>query len=198
MDHIDGVDEYYYDGQENDFPPVVPPLPLIHSPRAASAEATPARRIAFYNPAIHDLGHPADDMDLGWDPSDPAFMALQGEIRAAEQSAVEAGDAAAGVVPPHNFRPSIRGRHSRHQRSVNQPTPTHQSETQWSRLTRREQTAIRGFLRQIPCDVTHASELGMMRLINRFRSRRSGGAKRQQNKRSKTHKRTKSYKRMQY
>jgi hypothetical protein len=189
MDHIDGVDENYYDGQENDFPPVVPPLPLIHSPRAASAAVRAP--IAFYNPAIHDLGHPADDMDLDWDPSGPEFSALQDEIHAAEQMAVEAGDAAAGVVPPHNFRPSIRGRHSRHQRSVNQPTPTRQSETQWSRLTRREQAAIRGFLRQIPCDVTHASELGMMRLINRFRSRRSGGAKRQQNKRSKTHKRRK-------
>ena len=184
-------DEIYYDGQENDFPPAVPPLPPIRSPRAAAAEAAPARRIAFYNHQdIHDLDHPADDMGLDWDPSGPEFRALQNEMHAAEQMAIEAGDAAAGVVPPHNFRPRIRGRHSCHQRSVNQ----HQSETQWSRLTRREQAAIRGFLRQIPCDVTHASEIGMMRLINRFRSRRSGGAKRQQNKRSKTHKRSKSYK----
>ena len=181
--------EHYYDGQEGDFPQVMQ-LPLIYSPRAASAAVRAP--IAFYNPA-HDLDHVDDDMGLDWDPNDPAFMALQGEIHAAEQAAVQAGDAAAGVVPPHNFRPRRR---SRYQRSVNQPTPTRQSETQWSRLTGREQIAIRGFLRQIPCDVTHASEIGMMRLINRFRSRRSGGAKRQQNKRSKTHKRIKSYKRM--
>jgi len=175
-------DEHYYDGQEVDFPPFVQ-LPLIHSPRAPAS--APARApVAFYNQDIHDLGHAANDMDLDWDPNDPAYRALHDEIHAADQAAVAAGDAAAGVVPPHNFRPR---RHSRYQRSVNQPTPTRQSETQWSRLTRREQIAIRGFLRQIPCDVTHASELGMMRLINRFRSRRSGGAK----KRSKTHKRRK-------
>ena len=185
MDPIEGVDEDYEGtGQQ---PERYVPLRMISSPRAPAAAAR-APVAYFYNPDIHDAPNHSDD-DMGWDPSDPAFRALHDQIREAEQAAIAVDDAEAGVVPLHNFRPSIHGHHARQQRSMNPPAPapTHQSETQWARLTRREQTAIRGFLRRIPCAVTHASELGMMRLINRFRSRRSGGAK----KRSKTHKRRK-------
>jgi len=62
-------------------------------------------------------------------------------------------------------------------------------EAQWRSLTARQQNVIRRMLRQIPCHVSHESELGMMRLLDRFRNsrRRNGGGKKSYKK--KTHKR---------
>ena len=188
MESIDGVDENYYEGQENDLPPVVPPLPLIRSPTAASAAASgsaPARRIAFYaqEPDNVPMLDPHDPMS--WARDDPARRALDRLMQDAELGAMHYHPRAPRVEHVVNqFAP---------QRQPARPTQGRRAteEGQWRRLNEQEKTAIRGFLRRIPCAVTHASELGMMRLINRFRSRRSGGAKRQQNKRSKTHKRRK-------
>lgn len=63
------------------------------------------------------------------------------------------------------------------------------SEEQWRSLTARQQNVIRRILRQIPCRVSHESELGMMRLLDRVRNsrRRNGGGKKSYKK--KTHRR---------
>jgi hypothetical protein len=171
---MDPIDEVYYSDQETEFPQYVPLLP-IRSPREAAA-----RRPSVYAPLRGAAaGDPGDPMN--WDPNDPARVVLSGLL--AQSDAGELNDQRA---PPrlNQFAPARR----------RQP-PT--EEQQWGRLNNREKRAIRITLQQIPCHVTHASELGMMRLINRFRSRRrSGGAKRQQNKKSKSSKRSKSHKRM--
>jgi len=166
--------------------PDVPMLRMITSPRA-SAEATPARRTAFYAPQPQsDDGPMFDQRDpMSWARDDPARRALDLLMSDAELGAMHYHPRAPRVEHVVNqFAP---------QRQPARPTQGRRAteERQWRRLNEQEQTAIRGFLRQIPCAVTHASELGMMRLINRFRSRRSGGAKRQLNKRNKTHKRRK-------
>jgi len=175
-----------YDNTGRQPEPDVPMLRMITSPRA-SAEAAPARRIAFYAPQPQSDDVPMFDQrdPMSWARDDPARRALDLLMSDAELGAMHYHPRAPRVEHVVNqFAP---------QRQPARPTQGRRAteERQWRRLNEQEQTAIRGFLRRIPCAVTHASELGMMRLINRFRSRRSGGAKRQQNKRSKTHKRRK-------
>ena len=180
MDPIEGVDEDYENtGRQPELD--VPMLRMISSPRA-SVEAAPA--IAFV--PMFDQRDP-----MSWARDDPARRTLDLLMSDAELGAMHYHPRAPRVEHVVNqFAP---------QRQPARPTQGRRAteERQWRRLNEQEQTAIRGFLRRIPCAVTHASELGMMRLINRFRSRRSGGAKKQQNKRSKTHKtqRCKSHKR---
>lgn len=164
------------------------PMLRISSPRASESASgsAPARRIAFYAPQEPDNVPMLDPHDpMSWARDDPARRVLDLLMSDAEHGAMHYNPRAPRVQQVVNqFAP---------QRQPARPTQGRRAteEGQWRRLNEQEKTAIRGFLRRIPCAVTHASELGMMRLINRFRSRRSGGAKRQQNKRSKTHKRRK-------
>jgi len=183
------ADETYYSDQETDFPQFVP-LQLIRSPRSEAAAAA-ARRPSVYAP-LQQLqsspgggaaaGDPGDP--INWDPNDPASVVLRGLLAQSDAGELNGMDAPRAPPRLNQFAPARR----------RQP-PT--EEQQWGRLNNRQKRAIRITLQQIPCRVTHDSELGMLRLINRFRSRRrSGGAKRQQNKKSKSSKRSKSHKRM--
>ena len=170
-------EDYENTGQQ---PEQYVPLQLIRSPTSKEARRP---SWAVYANAPQSPGGAAARDPMSWDPTDPARAVLDRLLAESDVDAMlnhnddpQAPRLIDQFAPPRQF-------------ARQRQTPT--EERQWGRLNNIEKRAIRRVLQQIPCRVTHDSELGMMRLINRFRSRRSGGAKRQQNKRSKTHKRRK-------
>ena len=186
-------EDYENTGQQ---PEQFVPLRPIRSPseEAEEAAAAAARRPRVYAPlqlqSSPGGGAAAAAGDLGdWDPNDPASVVLSGLL--AQSDAGEMLNRMDNPRAPPRLNQFALPLPRQVARRRQPPT----EEQQWGRLNNREKRAIRITLQQIPCRVTHDSELGMMRLINRFRSRRrSGGAKRQQNKKCKSSKRSKSYK----
>ena len=177
---MDGVDEDYGDGS--------PPHEIRFSPIHEESPTPPqpvVRRVASFPQANAESSSDSDDMFAGLSLAQLSRYgnvgpnALADDLALSGLRAVIGDDLQNRPVPPRSSR-SQRPR-----------IPT--AEAQWRRLTERERNVIRRMLQDIPCNLSHTSELGMMRLFNRFRNsrRRNGGGKKSHKKshKKRTHRR---------
>ena len=180
-----GIDEDYGDGP--------PPQEIYVSPIRVQPSTPPqpqGRRVARFRQANSESSGSDDDMfsgllslqQLSQYGSDVGPNAL---ARGLAQSGLR--DVLAHQLPNVPIRPMALNAIARPSR-VSQRPRVQNAEAQWTRLTEREKSVIRRMLREIPCNVSHQSELGMMQLVNRFRNsrRRNGGGKKSHKK---THRR---------
>ena len=165
-----GLDEDYGDGP--------PPTDIRVSPIRAQPSTPPpqVRRVARFSQANSESSD-SDDMFTG--------LSL-------DQLSRYGNDVGPNALADDLARSGLRaviGNELPSPNRVSQRPRVQSGEAQWRRLTERNRSAIRRMLRDIPCNVSHTSELGMMRLFNRFRNsrRRNGGGKKSHKKR--THRR---------
>lgn len=198
----DGVDEDYgRDEGDEDVPVNIPVIPYIRTrprSRSSSPQRPPQSRVARFRTSSSDSDSDSDSYSefnldrflsrmnhaSSADANDIAAALAQGGLRHVVEQANPNTDM---PIRDNVLNAALRPHATRRSRAFSSP------EEQWRRLTTREKDIIRRFLQQIPCAVTHASELGMMRLINRFRNalKLNGGSKRNAKYNNKTSQKSK-------